>query len=570
MPPQGVQRAVQKRQQIHNIRDASDPMSSQGTCANPILLSFLKEWVDEAKALDSKGYVIYKKAYEAMKVNPIVFTHPSEASVLKGIGPKLVQRMEKKLEEYCLAHDMPIPEKFVQVIAAGTGEPKAKRQKTKPYVPVYRSGAYGILRAMAEFGDVQGKPMTKTDIIHHGQQYCDSNFEVASDSSKFYTAWASMKTIVDKGLVYKNGNPPRYSLSDEGLEIAKKIVKVDSVQGGSRLEAIPEPDLPFVAARQASLCTVSNQETREPPLDIAGEVQVDPEFDFAMTILPKGSFDVKLVLDTREVRSPSDREYIPIQLQKRGVNPIIRPLEVGDCLWIATDRQSGKEIVLDFILERKRMDDLITSIKDGRFQEQKFRLTKSEIKNIIYLVEESHMGQFEHFREAVQTAMSSVQVCNGFFLKKCKTLDETIEYYALMTKALIARYKDVDLHCIPDDVVNAASFTRLQAHLQTKHPLIDAHLSYEGFASMTSKSSSNTVRDVFLKMLMAIRGVSAEKAVEIQKVFQTPSHLIQAYVALSTAKEKDLLISSRCVGFGRKKIGPALSAKIKEIWSTTG
>ena len=45
------------------------------------------------------------------------------------------------------------------------------------------------------------------------------------------------------------------------------------------------------------------------------------------------------------------------------------------------------EIVLPFIIERKRMDDLASSIKDGRFREQKFRLKQTGFKNLIYLVE---------------------------------------------------------------------------------------------------------------------------------------------------------------------------------------
>lgn len=47
-----------------------------------------------------------------------------------------------------------------------------------------------------------------------------------------------------------------------------------------------------------------------------------------------------------------------------------RQLSVGDFVWIARD-QSGKELLLPYIIERKRMDDLGSSIKDGRFHEQK-------------------------------------------------------------------------------------------------------------------------------------------------------------------------------------------------------
>ena len=54
---------------------------------------------------------------------------------------------------------------------------------------------------------------------------------------------------------------------------------------------------------------------------------------------------------------------------------------MGDFLWIARERRvpvpgmlqmpTGRELVLDYVIERKRMDDLCGSIMDGRFHEQK-------------------------------------------------------------------------------------------------------------------------------------------------------------------------------------------------------
>lgn len=58
----------------------------------------------------------------------------------------------------------------------------------------------------------------------------------------------------------------------------------------------------------------------------------------------------------------------------------MRSLDLGDALWIAKRRHNSDsvrrldeddEIVLDWIVERKRLDDLVGSIKDGRFREQK-------------------------------------------------------------------------------------------------------------------------------------------------------------------------------------------------------
>ena len=58
------------------------------------------------------------------------------------------------------------------------------------------------------------------------------------------------------------------------------------------------------------------------------------------------------------------------QLKCRHVNFEIRHLKVGDFIWIAKNNE-GQELVLPYIVERKRMDDLAQSIKDGRFHEQK-------------------------------------------------------------------------------------------------------------------------------------------------------------------------------------------------------
>lgn len=63
-------------------------------------------------------------------------------------------------------------------------------------------------------------------------------------------------------------------------------------------------------------------------------------------------------------------------------------------------------------------------------------------------------------------------------------------------------------------------------------------------------------------MLMTIRGVSAEKAIEIQSVFPTLSHLLKAYDDCVNDAARDQLMTVSCVGYGRKAVGNALSKKI--------
>lgn len=57
-----------------------------------------------------------------------------------------------------------------------------------------------------------------------------------------------------------------------------------------------------------------------------------------------------------------------------GIFTQVRRLPVGDGIWIVRHRESNNEYVLDFIVERKKVDDLCSSIKDNRYRDQKLRL----------------------------------------------------------------------------------------------------------------------------------------------------------------------------------------------------
>jgi hypothetical protein len=54
--------------------------------------------------------------------------------------------------------------------------------------------------------------------------------------------------------------------------------------------------------------------------------------------------------------------------------PQVRRLPVGDGIWIACHKYLLSEYVLDFIVERKKVDDLRSSIRDNRYRDQKLRL----------------------------------------------------------------------------------------------------------------------------------------------------------------------------------------------------
>jgi crossover junction endonuclease MUS81 len=97
------------------------------------------------------------------------------------------------------------------------------------------------------------------------------------------------------------------------------------------------------------------------------------------------------------------------------------------------------------------------------------------------------------------------------------------------------------------------------------------HITYPAFASLASKSDMITLRDVFLKMLMCTRGVTGEKALEIQKRWKTPYHFVKAFEQCGSGEEgkkrkRELVANEMSSLVGRKKIAKAVSQTIAEVW----
>ncbi|RMD41443.1 hypothetical protein DV735_g3704, partial [Chaetothyriales sp. CBS 134920] len=599
-------------------------------CANPLLAKWLKERMDTAREHNSKGYQTYKKAYQSMKASPITFSHPSEAVVLNGIGEKLCAWLTEQLQNHCRENGLPMPQKKSSgkrpaedsERSERQGSPPKRAKKAQPYVPKFRSGPFALLLALGTLNREQGQAVSKTDLIALAQPNCDSSFTAPSDPTKFFTAWNSMKTLENKELVCTKGHPTkRYYLSDEGWEVALRLkqhsqaISLPPTGRGKKVAttvaADPTRAITTTEVEVFDLC--SSPERRPPrqrPLKRTGVPkspvtlgQTGLQSTSETIILPPDSFDVRLVLDNREVRTSTDRDYVSQELKKLGVSPITRALPLGDMVWIAQVKAefagalqrlniddeeqedgSSAEVVLEHIVERKRRDDFISSIKDGRFHEQKFRLKKSGIKHAVYLIEDYSISadHAERYGEAMETAIKQLQVVYDVFVHLSPKLDDTVRYLARMTHHLQAHYRHRPLHVIRSNRVETQHYMQVLSKLrqneqQQQHASSLSSsaavfgITFSAFSAMCDKHDSLTLRDVYLRMLLCIRGLTPERAVEISKIWKTPIDLVEAYERQPAAdpKARDNMISDRLGGaIPRKKISKALSAKIAERDST--
>ena len=171
---------------------------------------------------------------------------------------------------------------------------------------------------------------------------------------------------------------------------------------------------------------------------------------FEPIIMPAGSFTIHLLIDTREIRSRGQQTARPNDfsesLQLLGVPAETRALPLGDAVWIARRKDGGRgdedEVVLDFIVERKRLDDLSNSIRDGRWSEQKFRLASSGISHVVYIIEDFQVDQqWGQFGEGIQTALSSTQIVDGYFVERTANIEHTLRHFSLMHDIVRERWE---------------------------------------------------------------------------------------------------------------------------------
>jgi len=306
------------------------------------------------------------------------------------LGEGICKKLEDKLRVYCAAEGLPMPSKPGQssiqqdqqitttgmpsttAVVAGT---KKRAATARTYIPKYRSGGWAILRALETFPPDSSQ--TKADIIRVAHQYCDSSFDTPMDN-KFYTAWNSMKTLLEKGYVYKSGNPPKFCLTEEGAEVAKTIARTSDEKSKddgplrkklrseeySQTPFIPPDSLGFLELQGSQISSQFEQDYDTPEIS-----QIPSPSARDGRVLPAGSYSIQLVMDNREIHSQVDKDRLEREIGEAGIDYTVRALDIGDVLWIA--KSGSDEYVLDFIVERKRMDDLVSSITDGRFHEQK-------------------------------------------------------------------------------------------------------------------------------------------------------------------------------------------------------
>ena len=215
------------------------------------------------------------------------------------------------------------------------------------------------------------------------------------------------------------------------------------------------------------------------------------------------------------------------------------------------------------IIERKSLSDLAASIKDGRYEEQSYRLNglNHHNHNIIYLIE-GDMQRFNTFKERIDkqtlySAMVSISYFKGFSVMRSNTIEETAMIACNMVYKLVGGlkagktgfYSNILSNVIPgNDQNNNAD---------------DILPSEKDYCSVIKKVKKDNITpdNIGEIMLCQIPGISSASALAILAQFKTLPNLIQCL------KEDETSLNNICTtdsnGKSRKISKTAIATIVK-------
>jgi ERCC4-type nuclease len=234
--------------------------------------------------------------------------------------------------------------------------------------------------------------------------------------------------------------------------------------------------------------------------------------------------------------SPIVGDVSPIQLNGDVFRVKVQNLPLADFVY-----QDDQENDL-LMIERKTKGDLISSVIDGRFREQKSRLQQYQ-KDVIYLIESP--GQVikrgektnNHIQTMYYSSLLNMQFKNNFKVFVSLNMEETVDVLTLLLKKI----KNKDFACNSDMGIQPTE-VRPKARAENVHD------------------------NLFAYQLSLIQGVSITIASKIAEQYKSPLELCKEYMG-KPEKEGELLLSEVKVT-DKRKVGKALSKKI--YWCFSG
>lgn len=249
--------------------------------------------------------------------------------------------------------------------------------------------------------------------------------------------------------------------------------------------------------------------------------------------------NIVIVLDSREIQ-------LKEQLEKKNIFFTTEQLPVGDIIFkrINVENCEKKDDIL-LICERKTKSDMLSSIKSGRYSEQRERLKETR-KKICYIL--------ENYKD------SPTPIFAGVNKGKMGTSDITTISGALENLVLYH-----NIFVIP--TVSLENTAKVVVSIRDKLMKKEIVQIGDGLSSevvkITSQRKDKVLENIFQLQLALIPGVSLQTSAIICEKYPTMKNLVNTYANLMDNVEKENLLSE--ISLGKKKFGKVLSKRIFEV-----
>ncbi|XP_046832754.1 crossover junction endonuclease MUS81 isoform X2 [Vespa crabro] len=559
---------------------------------NPLFELWLEEWKKKAISQESDLQHHFTKALNTLRRYPLPLDSGKDCIILKHFGLKLCTMLDKRLEEHkvhqkemertnnvckcdsCCRSEFILSsrEKRIEMYEEEIRKyiiRQTEATSKKSSLSSWNFACYAILLTLYnKEGD-----SSYSELLYESKQLYNTSLK--SLDPDICDGKSSISILIASKLIRLKQFPIRCHLTKQGIHLAIKIKQIFNLKNYNKhllqlyfkklKNSLPTQNYDYVTdkinVKAGSIPKFSNEkyitENEE-------NKQNSPLFNYLKTSdqqntiklssnvvdimlngtqdeikLRPNSFDIVLLVDTKETcggKTKPQYDATLIELKQLGILFEIRHLRIGDFTWIAKCKYTKKELVLPYIVERKRLDDLSASIKDGRFHEQKFRLKQSGIQNLLYIVEDHDkiIRTGIPLSTLLQASVNSL-VQDNFIVKYTDSHQDSMSYLATLTSILCKLYaKKYLIECKKENL--------LPIDISSNSILV---MKFEEFNKAASK--------------LKLKGMSVDKALAIVECYPTPLILINA---LHKSNCGQTLIANIQYGQQKRQIGPAISKTV--------
>ncbi|KAJ1374407.1 hypothetical protein KIN20_037091 [Parelaphostrongylus tenuis] len=308
------------------------------------------------------------------------------------------------------------------------------------------------------------------------------------------------------------------------IEVQPSVMKTKTVEVKKRSgriystkdkETMPQHNAPLtsVASDQIGDMVINQcsyeESSEQIPLESTVEENIHEGTHFSVC-QPSEKAEVILIADSREHNVTSSRDTVVECLTTSNHRVEMRPLSVGDYLWVLR-KIDGTELILEWIVERKTWTDLHHSIRSGRYEEQKQRLRNSPMKNRVYLVEGTSTMELSASKQALATTL----VSDGFLIQRTRNPQDTANFLCRLTEYLKS----------------------MTARRQI------TGMTFDHFQELSKKTHADTVKDMWIRQLMVCPGMSSNRAQIVAQRFPSFLSMLRLY-SQDGVSEADTILSS--------------------------